>query len=190
MNHNLSDKDLWEAVVADNSRAFAVLYNRHWKKLYSSAMYYLKDSDAAEQILHDAFVTLWQRRKHLRIENFNSYIYVTTKYHVYKHLRAPKRIHTEPLEDYNELATVLSTAEDKLNHDDVEYNLRKCLSELPEACRRIFLMSRLEQLTNDEIAQKLGITKRTVENQITHALRHLRLSRSEILLACVLLDLL
>ncbi|KAA8479712.1 RNA polymerase sigma-70 factor (ECF subfamily) [Arcticibacter tournemirensis] len=190
MNHDLSDKDLWEKVVADNTRAFAVLYNRHWKKLYNTAMYYLKDSDTAEQILHDAFVTLWQRRKHLKIENFNSYIYVTTKYQVYKHLRAPKRIQTESLEDYNELATVLNIAEDRISHDDVVYNLKKCLSELPEACRRIFLMSRLEQLTNDEIAQKLGITKRTVENQITHALKHLRLSRSEILIACVLLDLL
>ena len=182
---NLPDKELWEEVVADNARAFAVLYSRHWKKLYHTALYYLKDHDLAEQIVHDAFVTVWQKRKHLKIENFNSYIFATSKYHVLKQLSASKRISTEPVEQYESVLTVASIAEDRLNYEDLEYKLKKCLAGLPDACRRIFLMSRLEQLSNEEIAQKLGITKRTVENQITHALKHLRLSRGEIILAAI-----
>ncbi|WP_374163666.1 RNA polymerase sigma factor [Arcticibacter sp. MXS-1] len=186
---NVSDTALWEEVVSDNTRAFAVLYARHWKKLYSSAFHFLKDRELAEQIVHDAFVALWQRRKHLKIENFNGYIYITTKYHVFKHLSAAKGIRSEPVEEYESLLTIKSAAEDKLDYEDLEYNLKKCLASLPAACRRIFLMSRLEQLSNEEIALKLGITKRTVENQITHALKHLRLSRGEIVLVAILLSL-
>lgn len=59
---------------------------------------------------------------------------------------------------------------------DLEFDMESSLSNIPKRCRQIFFMSRKELLSNDEIAGKLSISKRTVENQITHALKHLRLS--------------
>lgn len=178
----LSDKELWDSIVEDNSQAFAILYNRHWKKLYKTAAYYLKNEEAAEQILHDAFVVLWERRKFLKIEDFGSYMYITTKYHVFKYLKAAKVSIVDYIEQYDELNTIAdyNNGESRLRYKDFEAQLNHCLLGLPKRCREIFWLSRIEHLSNDEIAEQLGISKRTVENQITHALKHLREAYKEL----------
>lgn len=172
----ITDEELWHAVVHNDSRAFAVLYNRHWKKLYNTAEHYLRDPGTAELIVHNVFVVLWKRREHLNIENFANYIYVTTRYHVYKELKAKKISPVEYIENYDNIANenTFNTGEEKLNYKDFESQLAECLKPLPKRCREIFWLSRMENLSNEEIANKLGISKRTVENQITHALKHLR----------------
>lgn len=181
----LSDKELWDSIVNDNSQAFAVLYNRHWKKLYKTACHYLKDREVAEQILHDAFVTLWTRRKFLKIENFNSYIFITTKYHVFKHLKAAKVSIVDYIDKYEEAETGVNfnEGEKRLDYKDFEVQLDTYLLGVPKRCKEIFLLSRVQQLSNEEIATQLGISKRTVENQITHALKHLRDSYKELSIA-------
>lgn len=174
----LNDSELWDAVVADSSRAFVVLYNRYWKKLYKTANYYLKDEAAAEEITHDVFVILWTRRKHLKINNFQNYIHVTARYHVFKHLKAARINCVEYMEQFAETKdmVVYNTADSKLGYESFETELAQLLKELPRRCQEIFWLSRVQNLSNDEIAGKLNISKRTVENQITLALRFLRMS--------------
>lgn len=174
----LTDSELWDAVVADSSRAFVVLYNRYWKKLYKTASYYLKDEAAAEEITHDVFVVLWTRRKHLKINNFPNYIHVTARYHVFKHLKAAHINCVEYMEQFAETEdmVVYNTADSKLGYESFETELAQILKELPRRCQEIFWLSRVENLSNAEIAGKLNISKRTVENQITQALRYLRVS--------------
>jgi RNA polymerase sigma-70 factor (family 1) len=174
----LTDNELWDAVVADSSRAFVVLYNRYWKKLYKTANYYLKDETAAEEITHDVFVTLWTRRKHLKINSFQNYIHVTARYHVFKYLKAARINCVEYMEQFTETEdmVVYNTADSKLGYESFETELAQILKELPRRCQEIFWLSRVENLSNDEIAGKLNISKRTVENQITQALRYLRVS--------------
>lgn len=176
LKDRLTDEKLWEGVVEDDSRAFAVLYNRYWKKLYKTVDHYLKDSGIAEQVVHDVFVVLWRRRKHLNIKSFADYIHVTARYHVFKELKARKVSPIEYVESYEGLdaGKVSNAIEEKLNYKDFERKLTDSLKPLPKRCREIFWLSRMENLTNDEIAEKLNISKRTVENQITIALRHLR----------------
>lgn len=181
----LSDKELWDSIVEDNSQAFAILYNRHWKTLYKTAVYYLKNEEAAEQILHDVFVVLWRRRKFLKIEDFSSYMFITTKYHVFKYLKVTKVSIVDYIEKYDEqsIAADYNIGESRLRHKDFETQLDQCLLGLPKRCKEIFWMSRIDHLSNDEIADQLGISKRTVENQITQALKHLRLSYKELSVA-------
>lgn len=172
----VTDQELWHAVEQDDSKAFAVLYNRYWHKLFKTAEYYLKHADSAETIVHDVFVVLWRRRKHLKIESFADYIHVTARYHIFKVLKAQKLSPIEYIESYEtvEKEETLNTADEKLSYIDFEINLRESLKPLPQRCREIFWLSRIDHLSNDEIAAKFGISKRTVENQITHALKHLR----------------
>jgi RNA polymerase sigma-70 factor (family 1) len=181
-NSILLDSELWSAVVMDDSRAFAVLYNRYWKKLYKTTNHYLKNTEAAEEILHDVFVVLWNRRKYLKIENFGNYIFITTRYHVYKYLKAAKLSPIEYIEQYNDENIPLSFnyAEEKLSYNDITLQLESSLKPLPKRCREIFWLSRIENRSNEEIANQFGISKRTVENQITHALKHLRISYQDL----------
>lgn len=180
-----SDNELWNAIVNDDAQAFAALYNRHWKKLYKTACHYLKNQDAAEQVLHDAFVTLWTRRKFLKIENFSSYIFITTKYQVFKHLKAAKISIVDYIENYDEAPAAVhyNEGEKRLDYKDFETQLDQYLLGVPKRCKEIFWLSRVEHLSNDEIADQLGISKRTVENQITYALKHLRSSYKEFSIA-------
>ncbi|MFC0514854.1 RNA polymerase sigma-70 factor [Mucilaginibacter angelicae] len=176
MTNKLTDNELWEAVVSDSSRAFVVLYNRYWHKLYQSAKKYLKDDTAAEEIVHDVFVALWQKRHTSNIIDFQKYILVTARYHVYKQLRA---MAAEKIEFYEQIPeqpalAIVSDADVKLGYEDLQTELTNVLKQLPRRCREIFWLSRVENLSNDEIAERLNISKRTVENQITIALKFLR----------------
>jgi len=178
----LHDEELWAGVINDDTRAFAALYNRHWKKLYKTTLYYLKDQATAEEILHNVFVTLWNRRHYLKIENFSNYVYVATRYHIYKQLKAAKISPVEYIDDCAEhiVPVDFNEAVARLNYHDISSELATNLAPLPKRCREIFWLSRVENRTNEEIAKLFGISKRTVENQITHALKHLRLSCREL----------
>lgn len=183
----LSDENLWEAIAMDDSRAFAELYNRYWKKLYKTALFYLKDPETAQQILNDVFVVLWNRRQHLHIDSFSSYLFITTKHHVFKALHAAKSIPVDYVEQYEEnCGESINEAEKKSNYDDLLHDLDQYLQGLPKRCKEIFWMSRIENLSNQEIAARFGISKRTVENQITYASRHLKTSYKELTLLVLL----
>ncbi|WP_114937689.1 RNA polymerase sigma-70 factor [Mucilaginibacter endophyticus] len=176
MTNKLTDNELWEAVVSDSSRAFVVLYNRYWHKLYKTAKKYLKDDIVAEEIVHDVFVALWQKRHSSKIVDFQKYILVTARYHVYKQLRT---IAAEKVEFYEQIPeqptlALVSEADVKLGYEDLQTELTNVLKQLPRRCQEIFWLSRVENLSNDEIAERLNISKRTVENQITIALKFLR----------------
>jgi RNA polymerase sigma-70 factor (ECF subfamily) len=150
MTNKLTDNELWEAVVSDSSRAFVVLYNRYWHKLYQTAKKYLKDDTLAEEIVHDVFVALWQKRHTSNIIDF--------------HEQVPEQ----------PMLAVVSEADVKLGYEDLQTELTNVLKQLPRRCQEIFWLSRVENLSNDEIAERLNISKRTVENQITIALKFLR----------------
>lgn len=174
---NLTDEELWLAIQHENSsRAFAVLYNRYWRKVYYAARHYLENEMQARQILHDVFVVLWEKRKTLQIRKFDAYLRVAARYHVFTHLRNAKRspvVYVEPSVELNG-GQVQNQFEEKSGYKDLESQLKQLLTPLPKRCREIFWMSRVEQLSNNEIAGKLGISKRTVENQLTQALKFLK----------------
>jgi RNA polymerase sigma-70 factor (family 1) len=175
-NSNLSDIELWNKVVSDDSGAFALLYERHWASLFKTAEYYAKDPNLAEEIVHDVFVVLWQRRKHLNINNFKSYIFITTRYHVLRQIKAGKISPITYVENYQESSNiqVSDKVTEKISQSDFEIELNSLLTGLPKRCVEIFYLSRVNQLSNQEIANTFGITKPSVENQITHALKYIR----------------
>lgn len=178
LNVGLSDDVLWDAILNDDSKAFAALYDRYWLRLYKTACHYIKDNDACEEIVHDVFIIIWNKRKSLKIEHFASYLNAITRYEVFRHIKATKLSKIEYNENYVEEVTELTfnLGQAKLNDLDFEYVLNEHLKKLPKRCREIFYMSKIQQLTNDEIAKALGITKHTVENQLTVALKHLKTS--------------
>lgn len=188
MSTGFSDSELWEAVVSDDGRAFVMLYNRYWKRLFKTASYYLKDEAAAEEITHDVFVSLWEKRKSSKIENFQHYIQATARYHVYKYLKQAKINLVQYLDQLPETNAlqVYNTAANKLGYEELESELAKLLKDLPRRCREIFWLSRINNLSNQEIADKLHISKRTVENQIALAQKSLRATYPQFVVALLI----
>ena len=185
MELQLTDNELWTEISSDNYRAYIVLYNRYWRKVYKTALFYFKDASLSEEITQDVFTVLWARRKFLKIEHFQNYLHMTTRYHVFKQLKAKKLDFIEYVETYEEGHVDDNMADKKIRYEDLTSELADMLSALPGRCKEIFWLSRVKQLTNDEIASQLGISKRTVENQLTHALKYLRDSYPKLALVSI-----
>ena len=172
----VSDAALWEAIQRSEAAAFAALYDRYWRRTFAAAYARLGDPAVCEEIVHDIFLTLWTERARLQIAAFPGYLAAAARYQAARYQRAAD---TSPLRYADTLDTLSTDAahnhgEHRLLHRDLEGRVAAALGQLPQRCREIFLLSRMQHFSNDEIAQRLHISRRSVENQLTTALRHLR----------------
>lgn len=179
-----TDAQLWDAIRNNDKKAFDMLFDRHWPVLFTTAWQFTKDREICADITHDIFLNLWLNRHRLEIISVPHYLKAAARYHVYKKLRHTRTVnlyYTDQLETVPEKELKANAGEEKLRYLELEDTLNLHLSNLPKRCREIFTLSRREHLSNDEIANRLGISKRTVENQLTHALHYLRISLKELL---------
>lgn len=180
----LTDTELWEAIKLDDKKAFNMLFERYWSVMYTSAYNHLRDTELSANAVHDVFVNVWEKRGIFEITSVKNYLTSAARYHVYKALKERKKSTVMYVDHYSEEATTSdeNSAENKLTRLDLENAVDEQLLKLPKRCREIFLLSRMQHMNNDEIAIQLGISKRTVENQITHALKYLRMHLDKITL--------
>lgn len=185
-----SDEILFNLMKEGDLNSFNTLFERYWKKLYATVYSNCTDNEVCSEIVHDIFLKLWLRREKLQIGNFKAYITASARYQIYRHLKSVTKSsleYREDLEFINQVA--VNDGENNIHYRELERRVEEELEELPKRCKEIFTLSRKEQLTNEEIAKRLDISKRTVENQLTHALRHLRVSmRHFMTLFIILLD--
>jgi RNA polymerase sigma-70 factor (family 1) len=174
-NPPINDSELWLAIRGDDEHAFAVLFDRYWVRLYKTALRYLKDREASEEAVHDVFLNIWSRRHELEIQSFPNFLLTAIRYQVYNRMRAVKSPVVLTISDA-EIGELLdhNDGESRIKNQELQHELGQYLEQLPKRCQEIFYMSRFSHLSNQEIAGRLGISKRTVENQITMALKHLR----------------
>ncbi len=148
------------------------LFLKYYDLLTRLSFYFTGDRTVAEDLTQDLFIAIWQRRETIdRVDNLKSYLTVAIKNRSLDFI-GDKRQQKFRFEQYLEY-----TAADTEPYDGEEQLLTKVLNGLqllPSKCRLIFSLSRFEGLTNSEIADYLEITKRTVETQISKALRLLR----------------
>ncbi|RFZ89998.1 RNA polymerase sigma-70 factor [Mucilaginibacter conchicola] len=166
---------LWNAVRHDDENAFKELFDRYWGRLYNTCNRYLKNRETSEELVHDIFLNLWDRRRNLEIICFENYLLNAVRYQAYNRIRAKKLAVTYIDESQFHDAADASLADDRINEQELEQEVFAYMHQLPKRCQEIFRLSRFNNLSNDEIAAQLGISKRSVENQITIALKHLRL---------------
>lgn len=172
----LSDHELWTSILNGDDNAFAILFDRYWTPVYTTAYSYLKDEAASMELTHDIFLNIWMKRKQLQILSFPAYLKAAGRYHVYKYMKQSKAqpvTYSPELEESADHVCHNQGAEN-LSYLELKNSIDEHLMGLPKRCREVYFLSRQQHLTNDQIAGKLGISKRTVENQLTHALHHLR----------------
>jgi RNA polymerase sigma-70 factor (ECF subfamily) len=172
----LSDSELVVFFKADELSAFCEIYERYWKKLYAFTYRRIKDEALTEEILQDFFTRLWVKRETVSISNsLASFLFASIKNEAIDFYRkeATRLLH---IQRYQQVANVSdNSTEQYINVIDLQVSIKKQVSQLPEKCRQVFELSRNENKSNKEIAAILGISEKTVENQITNALKRLRL---------------
>jgi RNA polymerase sigma-70 factor (family 1) len=155
--------------------AYQVLFNEYYKVLTIFANKYLKDIEESKELVQDLFVHLYERRTNLDINSsLKSYLFRSTHNRCINYINAQK-IRNKYAEHVSFTVDVKENSlEDEVTSIELENVLYKAISDLPPKCRSIFKMNRFEGLSNSEIAEKLKLSKRTVETQISKALKILR----------------
>lgn len=171
--HELDDYDLLRRLSDDDEAAMEVLFKRHYS-LVSYAIYNLvKDPQTTEDLAQEVFMEIWKRRDSLVINtSLKAYLRRSAVNKTLNYLRDKKNWRNEEL---SEIQFNLSAEPGKtLETTELEKIVGQAIEQLPERCQLIFKLSRVEEKSYQEIADKLGISVKTVENQIVKALRMLR----------------
>ncbi|AYL94612.1 RNA polymerase sigma-70 factor [Mucilaginibacter celer] len=172
-----TDEQLLQLMASDNRDAFTELYNRYWDKTFAVAYHRLDDELEAEEVVQEVFLSLWQRRRELKLNyTLATYLSVAVKYRVINHLDRQYRRE----QHLDELSFCFDETQDSttqwLEEKELRERIEQGISQLPEKCRIVFLLSRDENKTYAEIAAELGISQKTVEAHMSKALSSLRQS--------------
>lgn len=165
-----------------DDQAFEQMFKSHFKALHAYANVILKDEDDAEEIVQNMFLKFWEKRDLLNVQSsLKAYLYKCV-YHDSLNFLKHQHIKTK----YQQFAVHTMNAEyppasSKVEMTELENSLCLALNELPEQCRTIFQMSRFEELKYREIADRLGLSVKTIENQMGKALKILRLELADFL---------
>ncbi len=175
---DLQEKILLNQLKLSDDKAFTTLYNKYWFTLYNQARRKLKSNEVAEEIVHDIFLDFWARRKSIEINtSLEAYLYQSVRYSIYKYIKSLKSRDAFIAEMVEEITkNELNFSSYQSEYGELNESLRLSIKNLPARCRQVFELSRLDQLSHKEIAQKLLIDVKTVENQITKAIKVLKIS--------------
>jgi RNA polymerase sigma-70 factor (family 1) len=179
-----TDEGVLRRMAAGDEGAFKMLYDRYWTVLYDKAYQRLKNQQQAEDIVQELFVSLWLRREELSVDNLPAYLNNAVRYRVLNHvLRNKAGSHFYgPFESF--FASAQSSDELLLQKELLEA-IHAYIATLPEKRREIFLLHFEKNLSTEEISKQLGISQKTVQNQLGTAMQGLRTHITPILLAII-----
>lgn len=160
--------------------SFKSIFQDYYQPLCHLSMQYLEDQEEARGVVQEAFVKLWEIRQDLDPDsNIRNFLFTLVKnncLNLLKHRQIMLRHHEniKRLEMHYQYESLTRMGDDCLEFKELKELIDLAIRKLPEHCRVVFEMSRFEDLKNREIAEKLGVTQKTVEAHLTKALKILR----------------
>lgn len=168
----ISDRYLVENISNSNQGVFELVFNYYYSGLVVYADQIIKDSEVSEDIVQSVFMKLWETRETIEIRSLRSYFMQCVKNRCIDYLRNQQV--KQRFDNRIPQVESMVVEEDLWTKNELSELLEKAMTDLPPRCREIFCMSRHENLKIAEIADQLSISKRTVETQISKALKILR----------------
>lgn len=165
-----SDQFLASQLQKGNIEAFETIYHRYKKRLYYYAFDYLKNQQECEEIIQNTFISLWENRSNIDItKSIKSYLFRITVNQVLNFLKH-RVVEKQYADSYlTEVADTDFSTQKEIYYNDLKNYVDKIVDKLPEQQQRVFKMSRWGGASNEDIAQKLGISIRTAENLLYRA---------------------
>ena len=161
-----------ELIQQSDEGAFRILFNKHWEALYVFAFSLIEDRSVAKDLVQEVWISFWERRKKIKNDNIKAYLYKSVRFRVYKELRDNKNLNSQL--DIIDNIISSNNVDEILDLIDTNSIILDSISKLPPRSKEVFELSRFEGLSNQEISEKLSISKRTVETHITNSLKLLR----------------
>jgi len=170
-----SDKQLADQIKKGQSHAFDQLFEQYSQPLYRFSKSLLKNHENAEGVVQEVFFRIWKKRDELtNIRSFQSFLFSIAYNVIVDQFR--QKVKDQKYEQFliQQAQQNYQNPEEELEYKELKSLVNDALTELPERRREIYQFSREEGLSHKEIASRLNINSKTVENQINLALRHIR----------------
>ncbi|MFD2288915.1 RNA polymerase sigma-70 factor [Pedobacter petrophilus] len=175
---NIHDK----AFLDSESQDFNTLYLDNFHALHRYAYTILNDNELAEEMVHQVFLKILERKAPLDVHtSFKAYLYKSVNNECLNYIKHQAVEQTYQLYATNQVENFPETPSSKLRYKELELHLKRAINNLPEQCRTIFQLSRFEELKYVQIANQLGISIKTVEAQMSKALKRLRVELADYL---------
>lgn len=171
----LPPKELINRLRQGDRKAFEAIFMLYSGKVYNTMVKLLNDSDLAEDLVQEIFLSLWEKHSNINPElNFEAYLATIARNMAYHELGKAMRRSQQSV-DINQAALLTESEwEEEIDAKSFKEYLMQVIAQFPKVRKEVFLMSRFDQLSNAEIAQQLQISERTVEAHIYKALKELR----------------
>lgn len=178
-----TDHELLQAIRNNDENAFSELFKRYWRKAYNMAYSRVRSKQVTEEIVQDLFVTLWDRRASLSVNNMSSYLFIAIKHKALNFIES--QIVHQKYWDYHK--AILQKHEDA-TEKTVEFNeLMEVIEEgmecLPEKSKKVFKLNRLEGLSISETADLLNLSRKATQYHLTRSLKEMRFHLKDYILS-------
>ncbi|RKD90684.1 RNA polymerase sigma-70 factor [Mangrovibacterium diazotrophicum] len=186
----LDDNDILEQIAKGDLGAYRCLFDKYFAELCNFLLIYLRDKSFAEEVALDIFAVVWERREQLHVHtNIRAYLFTAGKNKAISIFRRSKQ-HLLSSLDVEDQPTISDlSSEQYLENKELRELINRAIASLPEQSRKIYQLAWEENLSHKEIAEKLDLSPKTVENHVGIALRKLREQLSpyyrQIFLLCI-----
>ncbi|GAT62009.1 RNA polymerase sigma factor [Paludibacter jiangxiensis] len=170
-----TDNDILYRLTKGDPDAFEAIFWKYNARVYNFIMSTLYDKTLAQDLTQNVFLSIWEHRATIDTsKSFSAYVYTIAQNLVYR--QTEKMLLASRYEEYVQKFQSVTeiSAEETLDYQFLEKLIAELIEQLPPSRREIFLLSRRQGLSNKEIAQKLSISEKTVETQITRSIHFLK----------------
>ncbi|MEL6942166.1 MAG: RNA polymerase sigma-70 factor, partial [Bacteroidota bacterium] len=173
MSDTSTDRQLLAAIGEGDQEAFDTLFRQYYKYLITVAYGYVKDLELSKDLAQEVFLSLWKRKAKIQISySVKAFLRGAIINQCKTALR--NQTLTDDLSNTEIAVASEENAQRSLELGELHQSIEAIIASMPERCRAVFLLSRRENLSHREIAEKLNIANKTIENQMTKALKMLR----------------
>lgn len=171
--YTFNEIELLHKIKEHDAAAFTELYNRYWESLYNSAYKRVQIEAPCQDIVQDVFTDIWKRRAEIEIENVAAYLHTAVRFQVLKYF-AKNKLSTHFVQPFENIIDASLRADCKINERDLYLLVKSWMDTLPKKRQNIYNLRINENLSTKEIASRLSISQKTVQNQLGTTLRSLR----------------
>lgn len=167
-----ADKRLFKEVSEGSERAFQLIFEQFYQRMYSFAVTVVKSPHVAEEIVQEVFIRLWEQRELLaEIKNPKNYIFILIRNQAFNYLRAAANEQKRRQQLWEALQQRAEQAESPLESEEAERFFEKILAKLSRQQQKVFRMSREEGFSHQQIADELNLSKLTVKKHVADSLK-------------------
>ena len=171
----IEESVLVERMISGDKTAFELLFKFYYPGLVIFASNIIVNRDEAEEIVQDFFVRIWEHRENIRSEStLKRYLFTSVKNRSINYLKNAQVKQNVIEELKKQMESEMRYNPDVYVDTELQRRLKNAFTKLPPRTSEIFTLSRFKGFSNDEIANELGLSKRTVETQVSNALKILR----------------